>query len=119
MPDRPTNEVRASDDTGRVLPERFVDLEPFLDWSVEPEFARTARKVNASMDDVRTFYDAMMPRLDEGMEYLEQYFGKSMPAPAHRLYLLSLSLVGVAALVDLYERREVVQACDPLRFVPQ
>ena len=119
MHDRPTDEVRATGAADRALPERFVDLEPFLDWSVEPESARTARKVNASMDEVRAFYDAMMPRLDEVLEYLERYFGKSMPTPAHRLYLLSLSLVGVATLVELYEQREVVEACDPLRFVPQ
>ena len=39
-----------------------------------------------------------------------------MPAPQHRLYLISLSLVEVANLVELYKRREAVEACDPLRY---
>jgi len=70
------------------------------------------------MGEVRAFYAVMMPRLGEVLDYLEQYFGDEMPAPAHRLHLLSLSLVGVATLVEIYKQREVVAACDPLRFVP-
>lgn len=107
----------ATDESESALPEQFADLEPFLDWAVEPEAARTARKVKASMGEVRAFYAAMMPRLGEVLDYLEQFFGKEMPAPARRLHLLSLSLVGVATLVEIYKRREVVAACDPLRFV--
>ncbi len=41
------------------------------------------------------------------------------PAPARRLYLLALSLVEVANLVELYKRREAVEACDPLRYIPR
>lgn len=48
---------------------------------------------------------------------LDDYFGGSMPARAHRLYLMSLSLVEVATLVELYKRPGAVDACDPLRFV--
>ena len=40
-------------------------------------------------------------------------------APARRLYLISLSLLEVANLVELYKRREVVEACDPLRYIPR
>ena len=41
------------------------------------------------------------------------------PAPARRLYLISLSLAEVANMVELYQRREAVEACDPLRFIPR
>ncbi len=102
-----------------MLPEPFEDLVPFLDWALEPERARTEKKAESSMDEIRAFYDAMVSRLDEIIRYLEDYFGAVMPAPAHRLYLMSLSLVEVSTLVELYKRREAVDACDPLRFVPQ
>ena len=105
--------------TEPVLPKAFEDLAPFLDWAQETELARTEKKVSASMDEIRAFYDAMMPRLEEILDCLESYFGGDMPAPAYRLYLLSLSLVQVATLVEIYKRREAVRACDPLRFVPQ
>ena len=41
------------------------------------------------------------------------------PAPARRLYLLALSLVEVANLVEVYKRREAVEAFDPLRYIPR
>lgn len=102
-----------------MLPEPFEELLPFLDWALEPERARTEKKVESSMDEIRAFYEAMMSRLDEIIRYLEDYFDAVMPASAHRLYLMSLSLVEVSTLVELYKRRESVDACDPLRFVPQ
>jgi hypothetical protein len=102
-----------------MLPEAFADLAPWLDWALEPERARTAKKVASSMEEINAFYDAAMPRLDEIVAYLEGVAGDAMPAPAHRLYLLTLSLVEVANLVEIYKRREVIEACDPLHFDPQ
>ena len=102
-----------------LLPEPFRELEPFADWALEPERARIEKRAAASMDETCTFYDAMMPRITEILEHLEDHFGGEMPGPSHRLYLMSLSLVEVAAPVELSRGREGVGACDPLRFVPQ
>ncbi len=100
-----------------LLPDAFDDLAPFLDWALESERTRTEKKVTAAMDETRAFYDAMMSRIDEILDYLSDHFGGSMPARARRLYLMSLSLVEVATLVELYKRPGAVDACDPLRFV--
>ena len=102
-----------------ALPEPFEDLAPFVDWALEPERARTEKKVGASMDEIRAFHDAVLPRLDAMIDYLEGFAGGNMPAPEHRLYLMALSLVEVASLVEHYGRREVIEACDPLRYEPQ
>ncbi len=103
-----------------ALPEAFEDLAPWLDWALEPERARTAKRVASSMEELRAFYDAVMPRMEEIIAYLDDVpEGESRPAPAHRLYLLTLSLVEVSNLVELYKRREVIEACDPLHFNSQ
>ena len=102
-----------------MLPEGFEDLAPFLGWALEPERARTAKKAESPMEEIRAFYDAMMPRLRDILRHLEPCFGEDMPAPTRNLYLLSLSLVEVSTLVELYKRREAVDACDPLRYVAQ
>ena len=99
-----------------LLPEKFKELEPFANWALEPERARTEEREASSMAEIRAFYDAMMLRFDEILDHLQSHFGGDMPAPAHRLYLMSLSLVQVAILVELYKRREAVVACDPLRY---
>ncbi|MDE0059937.1 MAG: hypothetical protein OXI22_01975 [Defluviicoccus sp.] len=101
------------------MPDAFAELAPFADWALEPERARIEKKAASSMEEIRAFYDAMMLRMDEVLAYLDDDFGGDLPTAAHRLYLMSLSLVEVATLVELYKRRESIHACDPLRFVPQ
>lgn len=101
------------------LPEMFEDLAPFLDWAVDPERMRTEKKSSASMEEIFSFYNAMMPRFDEILDYLQDHLDGNKPTPAYLLYLLSLSLVEIATLVELYKRREAVESCDPLRFVLQ
>ncbi|MDE0410342.1 MAG: hypothetical protein OXN81_21055 [Alphaproteobacteria bacterium] len=102
-----------------LLPDTFEELAPFADWALETECARTEKKVMASMDEIRAFYDAMIPRIENVLTFLEDHFGGDMPTEAHRLHLMSLSLVDIAIIVEFYKRREAAQACDPLRFVPQ
>ena len=102
-----------------ALPDGFEDFAPWLDWALEPERARTAKKTESSMEELRAFYDAMMPRMEEIIAYLDGVPGDDRPAPAHRLYLITLSLVEVSNLVEIYKRREVIEACDPLHFNPQ
>ena len=102
-----------------LLPQLFEDLAPFLDWAVEPERARIEKKSAASMDEILSFYDAMISRIDEILDYLQDCFGGDKSEPGYPLFLMSLSLVEIATLVELYKRREVVDSCDPLRFVLQ
>lgn len=104
---------------GSSLPEAFADLALWLDWALEPERARTEKREASSMAEIRAFYDALLPRLEAMIRYLEDFRDCDMPAPARNLYLISLSLVEVANLVELYKRREAVEACDPLRYVPR
>ena len=106
--------------TDALLPQAFADLAPYVDWALEPERARTAKKAASSMEEIRAFYDAMMPRLEEIMAYLDNVpDGDERPASAHRLHLLALALVEVANLVEIYKRREIIEACDPLRYRSQ
>ena len=102
-----------------ALPEGFEDLAPFVDWALEPERARTGKKVAASMDDVRAFYDAVIPRLDAAIDHLEGFSERDMPAPERCLFLMCLSVIEVASLVEHYKTRDVIEACDPLRYVPR
>ena len=109
----------AADAAESALPEGFEDLAPFVGWALEPERARTERKVAASMDDIRAFHGAVIPRLGAMIDHLEGFSGGDMPAPEQRLFLMALSLIEVASLVEHYKTRAAVEACDPLRYVPR
>ena len=105
--------------TEPAFPKPFEDLAPFVDWALETERARTEKEAGASMDEVRAFYDAVLPRLDAMIDHLEGVSVGEMPAPERRLYLIALSLVEVANRVEKYKQREVIEACDPLRYESQ
>lgn len=105
--------------TEHLVPARFQNLASFAEWALEPERARTEKRMAASMEEISAFYDAMMRRIDQIVDYLDGYFGGDTPTSAHRLFLMSLSLVEVVPLVELYQRREAVEACDQLRLIPQ
>ena len=53
------------------------------------------------------------------LDYLEEWPGEDMPPPARRRFLMSLSSVEIVPLIEQYTTREVIDACDPRRFVPQ
>src|SRR5207302_9519159 len=47
-----------------TLPADFSDLEPFADWAIPTERARYAKRLASTMDELQTFYDAALPRLE-------------------------------------------------------
>jgi hypothetical protein len=71
------------------LPEQFRELELFLDWSLATERERTAKRQSSNMSQIRAFYDAMVPRLEEILNLLAKYPPDNPPPEAQRLFLLS------------------------------
>jgi|SRR5579875_877818 len=85
-----------------VLPAQFAELERFADWMLPDERGRHLKRVASGMEDLRRFYDAMLPRMDEIMDVLKQYAVDSTPPPEVRnLYLLALSFMEVSLPIEL------------------
>ena len=98
------------------LPVEFETLEPFIGWSLAQERARTEKREASSFDEVQEFYNAIFPRLEEAVAYLDGFPIDEMPAPAERLFHMTLSLVEVSNLVERYKSRDVIVAVPPLKF---
>ena len=92
------------------LPSDFADLEPFADWALQGEGARYAKRLASTMDELQAFYDAAFPRLDDAMQYLEQYEVDSMPEDAKRLLRLYCALVTVSFPVEVWRQPYVPDA---------
>jgi hypothetical protein len=58
-------------DTSVSLPPAFADLAPFGDWVLPTERERYNKRIASSMAELQAFYDALLPRLEEAVEYLE------------------------------------------------
>ena len=100
------------------LPTGFQDLAPFLSWAVSKEKERTAKRRSSTQEEILTFYNAMLPRIDAITNYLKQFPLDGMPAEAETLFRLSLALIEVANAVELYKQPRLPWGFDPARFVP-
>ena len=97
------------------LPPEFSDLEAFAAvWALPSFDARMQLRAASGMADIQAFYDAMQPRAEAALSYLEQFPLHEMPAPAHRLMLLLFALAQAAMAVEMHGRPKVAQAPLPV-----
>ncbi|MFT4584399.1 MAG: nitrate reductase beta subunit [Gammaproteobacteria bacterium] len=99
------------------LPEQFSDLESFAQaWALETADQRLQKRMQSSMTEIKQFYNAMLPRLEEALNYLDDFeFGK-LPAAQQRLYWICLSTAEAALSVEVYGSPTLPMAPEISRF---
>ena len=102
-----------------LLPEQFADLEGLVgEWSLATERKRNKKRLSSSMAEIQSVYEALLPRMNEIMGYLNQYPLDGMPDDARHLFYLTLSLAEITPAVELYKSPSVIDGFPPDRFVP-
>ena len=102
-----------------LLPAGFSELEPFLDWSLASESERLQKRLDSSMDEINTFYSAMLGRIEEALEYLNGFPLDQLDEPQQRLMNMALSLAEIWVAVELYNQPDHPFGFDMRRFVPR
>ncbi len=88
-----------------LLPPEFSDLEPWVaDWCLDSEPERYAKRLSSSMDEIQAFYDAIFPRVEEAMTYLEKFPLDQLPDDAFRLLKLLYSLIVMSFAVEIWKQ---------------
>ena len=90
-----------------ILPPAFADLEPFAAWSLETEAERYAKRLSSSMDELQSFYDSAFPRLEDAIDYLDEFDFNALPEDAGRLLWLCYSLVNASFPVEVWRQPRV------------
>ncbi len=102
---------------GATLPEGFNDLAIWVDsWVLRDSQARSERRQACTIDQLRAFYDALLPRAEAALAHLAQFQLGALPAPEERLLKLMLSLAEVGPAVEWYGQAGVVDGLDAARF---
>ena len=102
-----------------LLPNPFKDLEPFASgWALATERERNRKRLSSTMEELRAFYNAVLPRMEAILEYLNQFPPDKMPEEARRLFFLTLSLAEIAPAVELFGQPEVIDGFESSRFIP-
>jgi hypothetical protein len=91
-----------------LLPDEFVDLEPFAaTWCLPSEPERYARRLETPMQEMLAFYDAVTPRAEAAMTYLEQFPLHDLPDDATNLLHLLYSMIMVSFPVESWGQQRV------------
>lgn len=89
-----------------LLPRGFEDLTPLLaEWNLATEQQRYAKRLSLTLPQLRIFYDAIFPRMDEVMRHLAAYPANdlsALPAATRNLYHLALGYFEASHPVELH-----------------
>jgi hypothetical protein len=96
-------------DTAKTdLPEAFGDLEGYLEKWAKPTFhERYKQRMASSQEELKAFYDAMLPRMDDLTGHLNRFHPGQLPASLLPLFFLACSFMDIAAAVEIYEQPDV------------
>lgn len=100
-----------------LLPEAFAELERFCPkWLHSTEAQRNRVRIDSNMGDIREFYDAVLSRFEEIIQYLNSRpLNAPDPTQTHLLNLV-LSFVEVSAAVERFDSPIVTELFPPDRF---
>ena len=101
----------------KQLPPRFADLEPFADWALADESERLRLRLATPMHEIETFYNTMLPQIEEVLEYLTGFSIETFDETQQRLLYMALSLAEISTAVELYGQSDHPFGIDMTRFV--
>jgi hypothetical protein len=91
-----------------MLPEAFAVLEPYVaDWARPTRAERYATRLSKTMDEITEFYDAIAPRAEEAIAYLDTLDLNALPEDATRLLHLLYSMILVSYAVNIFKQPRI------------
>jgi hypothetical protein len=92
-----------------ALPAEFSQLEHLVpEWAIEDGHKRYVKRVNSSMDEIRSFYDAVFPYAEEAVAYIDKFdYSQPLPEDVANLRNLLYSLITVSLAVELWKQPRV------------
>lgn len=91
-----------------TLPQEFADLEGFVtDWALPTRAQRYEARLSKPYDDLVVFYDAIAPRAEEAVGYLNGLDINELPPDAERLLQLLYSMILVSYAVNVFKQNRI------------
>jgi len=91
-----------------TLPQAFSDLEPFVgDWALPTRAQRYEARLSKPFDELVRFYDAVAPRAEEAIAYLNGLDIDALPDDATRLMHLLYSMILISYAVNVFKQNRI------------
>ncbi|AJP47629.1 hypothetical protein PG1C_02410 [Rugosibacter aromaticivorans] len=88
-------------------------------WGLPTTEHRLSKRLSSSMDEVRAFYDAMLPKLPEVIDYLNQFPLDGIPKNDNPLVWATLAMCEVDNAVNKWNRVVLDTGIDIRRMIPK
>ena len=90
------------------LPQEFSDLEPFVvDWALPTRAQRYEARLSKPFNELINFYDAVAPRAEEAIAYLNGHDIDDLPDDATTLLHLLYSMILVSYAVNVFKQNRI------------
>jgi hypothetical protein len=91
-----------------TLPDGFSELETYVaDWALPTRAHRYAARLDRPFDELVAFYDAVAPRAEEAIAYLDGMDITALPEDATRLLHLLYSMILVSYAVNVFKQNRI------------
>lgn len=103
----------------KKLPKGYDDLTPHVEkWSLGTHDGRYVVRREASREELKEFYDTMLPRMDDILNLADEHPLGQMPEDVENLFFMALSIAEVSPHIELYGGDPLVpHSFDESRFV--
>ena len=99
------------------LPSEFSNLEPFCEkWLHPSEARRNEVRISSSMEEIREFYDAVLPQFEQVIQFLNQKPLTELDDKEENLLNLSFSFVEASTPIERFNSPVVTELFPPERF---
>ncbi|SEK00708.1 hypothetical protein SAMN05518849_1264 [Sphingobium sp. AP50] len=102
-----------------MLPKQFDELQVHAGWCLATETERNIRRHACTIEELRAFADAVLPRVPQIVAYLDRQPLDAMPDVDKPLFHMLLSLAEIAPAVESYHQPAVIDGYDSRRFAAQ
>ena len=88
--------------TAMTVPAGFEDLAQFSRWALPTADQRTKARREASREDLKTFYDSVLPRVEAILDECDRFPLGDLPESHRGIYNIALSMAEIAPHVEFY-----------------
>lgn len=101
------------------LPKKFSHLQRWADeWALPTQMKRLEKRLSSNIEELRAFYDAVTPELDDIVLYLSKVELDNMSKEDKALLGLCYGMAMVAPAIELFGQPAVVCGFDARKFLP-
>jgi hypothetical protein len=98
----------------------FSDLDALVaEWGLPTWYERLLKRAHTPMEELRAFHAAMVPRLEEIIQFLNQWPLEQIPDEYMPLSYAALAVCEADGAVETWKQPLLVPAAAPSSFIPK